>query len=81
MKRWSDDELEFLTKYYLSEGARYCASRLNRPETYIYKQARKLGLRRYRVPSQRITLQDATIEELRAELHAREARMHEGQQG
>jgi hypothetical protein len=45
MKKWTNEELEFLLCNYYKSGIRYCADKLNRSDKSIQKKASKLGLK------------------------------------
>jgi hypothetical protein len=45
MKKWTNEELEFLLSNYSKSGIRYCADKLNRSDKSIQKKASKLGLK------------------------------------
>lgn len=45
MKKWTNDELEFLLSNYAKSGIKYCAENLNRSDKSIQKKASKLGLK------------------------------------
>jgi hypothetical protein len=43
---WTQEEIEYLNKYYEIEGPKYCANALNRTSKSCAKKAEKLGLKR-----------------------------------
>jgi hypothetical protein len=45
MKKWTNEELEFLLSNYAKSGIKYCAENLNRSDKSIQKKASKLGLK------------------------------------
>lgn len=45
MKKWTNEELEFLLSNYPKLGIKYCAENLNRSDKSIQKKASKLGLK------------------------------------
>jgi hypothetical protein len=45
MKKWTNEELEFLLSNYSKSGIKYCADKLNRTDKSIQKKASKIGLK------------------------------------
>lgn len=45
MKHWTEQEVEFLKKYYPLSGKQYCAKKLKRTESSVKTKAQKLGIK------------------------------------
>lgn len=43
---WSDEDVEFLKKYYPTKGRKYCSAQLNRNESSVQKKINALGLKK-----------------------------------
>lgn len=48
LKKWTDEEIEFLKKHYPYEDTDYIAETLNRPINGITNKATKLGIKKYK---------------------------------